>query len=72
MRVPVQACRDRKPTGLEKNRKRWRFMLKAREEKLETASRATQQVRPRQMDDAGDAREKIPSKMGGLVKTESM
>ena len=47
-------------------------MLKALEEKLETASRATRQVRPKRMNEAGDAREKIPSKIGGLVNTESM
>jgi hypothetical protein len=46
-------------------------MLKALEEKLETASRATRQVRPKRMKEAGDVREKIPSKIGGLVNTES-
>jgi hypothetical protein len=40
-------------------------MLKAREEKSLTASRATRQVRPKRMNDAGETREKIPSKTGG-------
>lgn len=47
-------------------------MLNAREEKFETASRATRQVRPKRMKDAGGVREKIASKIGGLLNADSM